>query len=676
MNIAQHLVLALLICISFGAKAQQAAVDEADEIPAPRQSLLKTAATKDFNKPLYFDQVDNGLVLPPLELDYELAADGKSFRIGNVLLSDKTFSVSFVPLAKAHPQLNQILSGSENDHMSLVFFAPEYLINPTAIEMVSRTGKVLWSYRFAENDLTNWNKRLDGWRKDLITKGIAAGAVARSGIFAARFAFTDARSAGIPLWNQKESFRFCLSEIRGRNSSRVCSQRYGMDASGDGAISMLKVRVEPVKPRVLLHGQEVKAKQSLVVPMDSPTSFYVEMVGGESYEFITLPNKLELMDIADTVKPNVLRIVGYDTRPLGRSVILNPDQYSTLTKMLGFEATIGDPRKFWAAALSKDDAKIYLPGEGGGVFKQRFELSQIPRALSRVYLDKRTPTGTYVDGIKLFGRKQPAAKITTDQNSVEVDSDENSEFMWRFKAADRGFINRSYLNVELDGKTYRSYFELYKGFPREISGRFSGVQTAGTFIIMGEVAYNHWFEDILGWSNYWMSRQRWGVNAKYFKSFNELKVDKAGTTAPLSVLTVDLKFRLTPGLWGRDETVGLLTSYQDVTFDELKAPMLGGGIFWARSMPKVFDDFLNTLIFMRYPKWVDMEFIYYGSSLNSDVKLKAPMSLNFHGKVLWSDRYFGEAGFGIKRYSFENAILNQKAELNTFYGTVGVGINF
>ncbi|KYG63227.1 hypothetical protein AZI86_15425 [Bdellovibrio bacteriovorus] len=668
-NIAQHLVVALLICISFGAYGQE----NTDDIPAAKQSLLKTAATKEFNKPLYFDQIDNGLILPPLELEYEMTPDGRALKVGSVLLSDKTFSVAFAPLGKTHSQLNQVL-GSENGQMSLAFYVPESLINPTAIEMVSRTGRLLWSYNFSENDLANWNKRLDDWRKELIAKGVSANNVARSGIFSARYAFVDARSAGVPLWNQKESFRFCLSETRGRNSSRVCSPRYGMDTAPDGALSMLKVRVEPVKPRVLLHGQEAPLKQTMVVPMDSPTSFFAELLGGESYEFITLPNKLELMDIADTAKPNLLRIVGYDTRPLGRSVILNPDQYSGLTKMLGFEATIGDSRKFWAAAILREDPKVYLPGEGGGIFKQRFELSQIPRAQSRVYLDKRTPTGTYNDGIKLFGRKQPAAKVSTDQNSVRVDSDDPSEFMWRFKAEERGQINRSYLNVEMDGKTYRSYFELYKGFPRELSGRFSGVQTASGFIVMGEVAYNQWFEDIFSWSNYWVSRQRWGINAKYFKSFNELKV-KDGT-APLSVLTVDLKYRFTPGLWGRDETVGLLASYQDVGFGELKAPMLGGGIFWARSMPKVFDDFLNTLIIMRYPKWVDMEFIYYGQSMNSDVTLNAPMSLNFHGKVLWSDRYFGEAGFGIKRYSFQDKVQNQKAELNTFYGTVGLGINF
>ncbi|WP_413942896.1 hypothetical protein [Bdellovibrio sp. HCB-162] len=687
MNIAQHLVLSALISFGTFAQAQEptpaappastpAPAEAQEEIPAPQRSLLKTAATRDFNKPLYFDQIDNGVILPPLELEYDLTGDkGKTLKIGNVLFNEKNFFFALLPLGKTHSQLNQILGSSEAAKTTLVMAWPDKLMTHGTLEMISRTGAVLWTYNFTEADHTKWAKQLEEWRKALITKGVPAKDLIRAGVFGSQFAIVDAEAAKAPFWGQKESFRFCLTQTDGRNSTKMCSQRYGTKSSGRNVI-MGKVRTDATTPRVLVQNEEAPMKNSVVVAADMPTSFFAELASGESYEFVTVPNKLELMDIADTKKPSVLRIVGYDTRPIGRSIILNPDQYSSLTKLLGFEATIGDPRKFWAAAIKKDDPKIYLPGQGGGVFKQRFELSEIPRTQSRAYLSKRTPTGTYIDGIKLEGRKQPVAEVSSDQNSVEVDPRDPASFVWKFKATERGQINRSYLNVTVDGKTYKSYYEIYKGFPRELSGRFTGVQAKSDFIIMGEVAYNQWFEDLFGWTNYWLSRQRWGFSAKYFQSFNQLKVDTAGNTAPLSVMTVDLKYRVTPGLWGRDESVGGMLSYQNVTFDKLKAPMLGVGAFWARSMPKVFDDFFNLLPIMRYPKWVDMEFIYYMSSMDSKVTLNAPMSLNFHGKVLWSDRYFGEAGFGMKRYSFTDSSLNQKAELNTFYGTVGLGINF
>lgn len=682
-KIAQHLVVSVLLLGSLSAPAQtQEAPQETqqetpqEEIPAPQRSLLKSAATKDFNKALYFDQVDNGVILPPMELDYDLTLNqGKVLRIGNMGFSEKSFFFALQPMGKLHPQLPQVLSESEAKQYALVMAWPEKLFNAGTVEMISRTGAVLWKHTFTESDRKAWKGKLDKWRKELVQKGVPAKELMRSGIFGTQFAVVDLESANAPFWGQKESFRFCLSQTEGRGQTKMCSQRYGAKSAGR-TVMMGRMKSDPIPARVLVQNENAPLKNSVPVASDMPSTFYAELVTGESYEFVAQPNKLELMDISDTKKPGVLRIVGYDTRPTSHSVILNPDQYGSFTKMLGFESTIGDPRKFWAAAVKKDDPKVYLPGQGGGIFKQKFDLSEIPSRQARVYLDKRTPTGTYIDGIKLEGRKQPAAAVSSEQNSAKENSKDPARFTWEFKAGERGKINRSYLNVDFEGKQYKSYYELYKGYPREISARFIAVQASSEFVLLGELAYNQWFESILGSTNYWLSRQRWGFSAKYFQSFTDLKVNTAGDKAPLKVMTLDLKYRATPGIWGRDESVGGLVSYQDVTFDEMKAPMLGVGAFWARSMPRVFDNLFNYIPLFRYPKWVDMEFIYYMNSLNSDVKLDSSMSLNFHGKVLWTDTWFGEAGFGIKRYAFTDSSLNQKAELNTFYGTIGVGLNF
>lgn len=661
--------------------AAEPAAEAAPPAPAPapaarERSLLKTAATANYSKALYFDQIDNGVILPPMELEYDLTAqDGKELSVGNVVLNEKNFFFALVPLAKGHSQLNQVISASEASKYTLLMMWPEKLLSYGKVEMISRTGDVLWSHTFSDADRKGWEKKLADWRKALVGKGVPANKVGRSGIFGSQYGIIDVASAKIPFWDQKESFRFCLIQAEGRGSTKICSQRYGSKSTPTSLI-MGKVRVDAPTPRVLVNNEEAPLKKVVPVSVENPTSFFAELGSGESYEFVTVPNKLQLMDISDLSKPNLLKIVGYDTRPLGRSIILNPDQYGSLTKMLGFEATIGDPRKFWMSTIQRDNPYIYLPGQVGGVFKQRFELSEIPRAQSRVYLDKRTPIGTYIDGIKLEGRKQPVAIVSSEQNSAEENPKDPAAFIWKFRATERGKINRSYLNVNFEGKTYRSYYEIYKGYPREVSGRFTGVVASGELIFLGEVAYNQWFEDLFGWTNYWASRQRWGLSGKYFQSLNQMKVDAAGNTAPFNVLTIDLKYRATPGLWGRDESVGGILSYQSVTFDKVKAPMLGVGAFWARSMPRVFDDLMNLFPFMNYPKWVDMEFLYYVSSMDANVVLNSPMSLNFHGKVLWTERFFGEAGFGIKRYGFADASQNQKAELNTFYGTVGLGLNF
>jgi hypothetical protein len=670
---AQHLILAVLTLSSGLSYAQETSTDE---VPAPQKSLLKTAANADYNKPLYFDQIDNGLVLPPLELEYDLqTSGGKALQIGNSQINEQTFFFSLGVLAKSHPQIAPVLNTGEGQRAVLLMRWPEKLFSTGQIEMISRTGRVLWSTSFAEGDQKKWNKQVETWRLQINAHGIPTSQISNTGLLAASWAITDLDSAGLQIKKITEPFRFCLTQTEGRGQTRLCSRFYGLRKVGD-TLGFGNLRSDVDKPRVLVQNEEAPLKASAAVDVAHPVIFFAEMLNGESYEFMALPNKLQLMDIADTKNPKVLRIVGYETRPLQKTSLLNPDQYNYFISLLGLEPTIGDSRKFWAAAVWKDDAKIYLPGQGGGVFKQRLELSEIPRAMARPYLNRRTPTGTYIDGVVLKGRKSKNVNVASDQNSVQLSKDDDSLFEWKFGAKERGEINRSYLNVNVDGKTYRSYYEIYKGYPRELSGRFSGVAGSGQFIVMGEVAYNQWFEDLLGWTNYWVARQRWGISAKYFQSFNQLKVDTAGNTAALKVLNVDLKFRLQPGLWNRDETFGVMASYQNVDFGNFRAPMMGVGGFWARSMPKSLDELLNYIPTFNHPKWVDVELIYYGQSLNSNVTLNTNVSLNFHGKVLWTNTFFGEAGFGLKRYAFTDSSLNQSAALNTVYGTVGVGLSF
>jgi hypothetical protein len=641
-----------------------------DEKKPGQKMVLKTARTEEYSKPVYFESMDN--LLPTMELEYDL--NGSSLRVGDTVIDDQSFFFAMVPVSRFHPKMQAVVGSREAGKIALVLRWPESLQKTGMLEVISRTGAVMWKEEITQAKRDEWKAKLEGWRKGLADRGIKINGQLKTSVFSTQYGIIDVGAQG---WKPfSESFRFCLTQAAGRAQSRLCSQRYVIRGSGK-QLSMAKVK-NPVQPRVLLQSQPAPLKQIAPVPRDMPTTFFAELASGESYEFIAVPNKLNLMDLTDTKKADQIRIVAWGTRPTIPSVILNPDDYSSLTRAIGFEATIGDMRKFWEATVSAEDPKIYLPGQGGGLFAQRFELAEVPQANARPYLRGTTPMGTYVDDVKLFGKKLDEVKVTSFENSIEVDDKDPKHFLWRFKAADRGEINRSYLSMEYQGKEYKAFYEIYKGFPRELSVRLSGLlQPSGEAVFLGEVAYNQWFENLLGWTNYYGGRQRWGVSAKYFKSLTKLVVDKAkGTQADLVVANADLKYRFSPGLWGRDETLGAMLDYQDVSFAQIKAPMLGVGAFWGRSMPKIFDDFLNLMPIMRYQKWVDMEFIFYPASLSSQVKLDTNFALNFHGKVLWTKHWFGEAGFGLKRYAIVDQKLQQKAELNTFYGTLGVGLSF
>lgn len=638
-----------------------------------RMGPLGSAKDKVYSKPLYFDQIDNGLTFLDPELVYDLeTSQGQSLKMGDVELSDKTFFVTLLGLDRAHPQMKRI-ANSLSKKPALILRYPDKLISSGTFEMLSRTGDVLWATQITEEDRGNWNKKLEQWRSELIKNGAPAQQLKRAGLFATQFAVEEFPTE--VLSRADRIFKFCLSSKTDKGSARLCSQWYGARKKGN-TLQLALARVADIQPRVLVFNKVAALKSTVSVKAGEPVNFFAELKKGQSYEFIAEPSLIDLADITDTNRPNILKLIGFNTRPTQGSILLNPDEVDSFKMKIGFAETIGDFRKFWAVAVKRDDPHLFFPGQGGGVFCHRFELKLIPREVSRPYLRFDTPTVTYSTRPVVYGKINPGVQLKTKQNQVVIDSQNKNLFQWTLDAPERGKMNRSYLDVQFQGSEYRGYTEIFRSYSNEISGRFSGLATSSGFLLMGEVAYNKWFETLFGWDSYYLSRLRWGISTKYFQTFTPLEVSTDGTKANINVLTLDLKYRFSPGVWGREETLGTILSFQNLTYGNIKAPMLGVGAFWARSMPKVFDDLFNYLPFMNYPKFVDMEFIYYPMTTSSNVKLQGNFALNFHGKVHWTETLFGEAGFGVKRYAVQDTSLAQEAALNTFYGTVGLGLNF
>jgi hypothetical protein len=640
-------------------------------VPPVKRKKIKavTARTKEFPKGLYFDS--NMSKMPPMEFEYDLSQDdGKTLIVGNTLLNEKTFYVALGNLNRWLPRA----SDTEGKQNILLLRWPEDLLKNGVLEMISRSGSVLWKTDINDKDVQGWKSRLSVWQKNAgidpkNMKGHGPAVLStQMGIFEWDTKVATSKS-------NDDWFRFCLSQMDGNSLTRLCSSRYMLKKTKSGGMVLAKQVITDATVRVLVRNEEAPTQGKIEVAPDVPVQFYADLSTGVSYEFVAIPPKLNIADMAEMNDPNFIRVIGWDIFPLAPYRPINREQYGRLTEILGFQPTIKDNRKFWESALPADNPVYYFVGSGGGVFKQTFDLSNVPPSAARVFLHKNTPRGTYANAIWLRGRKNPAAKISSDEWSVDPDPSDPNDFEWSFKAAEPGEINRSYLQVYYNKKPYRSYFEIYRSYSNELSGRFSGVYSGSALAVLGEVAYNHWFDTLFGWTNYTFSRQRWGIASKYFKSVNPLPLAN-GTSGILDVAVVDLKYRLSPGLWTRDETVGLIGSYQNVNFGDLKAPMLGVGTFWARSMPAVFDWIFNYFPLMDYPKWVDMEFIYYPMPMAANVKLGGCFAMNFHGQVLWKKNIFGEAGFGIKRYAIADESVGHKGEINTFYGTVGLGLKF
>jgi hypothetical protein len=626
------------------------------DAPAARDAPTKIliARNKEFPLSVHYDFSRDNLVLQPLEFEYDLTKDnGSTLILGPIVVNESKFNFTL-------GRLQQLYSAAQADAEVLLIRWPDYLLKSAVLEMISRGGKVLWKHDISVSDVEAWKNQLKAWRSERPSSvGILNPSV-----------------KGAPFATVDEPFRFCLTQGQSTKVTRLCSDQHIVRRQPGQLKLARQVLKTPI--RVLFQNEEASSKKKVIIRDRSQVIlFYADLSSGISYEFASKPPAAQISDIAPTTNPGLFRVVGWDIFPMGNSKVINEENYPDWVKKFGFEPTIKDERQFWEIGLKKENPVLYFPGEGGGVFRQRINIENIPPVLSRIYLRADTPKATYWNSVPLYGRKHSEVKPESKEYSI-VDSDppDPSLFIWNFKAVNKGEINKSYLTTQYKGKNYFGYYDVFRAFANELSGRFTGVYSSGTLMALGELAYNFWLESIFGNPNPYYSFQRWGFSGKVFRSLAPLPINQDGDKGNLDVSVFDFKYRLTPGVWTRDETVGLIASYQTMKFESLATAMVGFGAFWARSMPAVFDRWFNKFPLMNYPKWVDMELIVYTTALTPNVSLGINYALNFHGQVLWSKTLFGEAGFGLKRYSFTNSDRGESAELSTLYGTLGMGIKF
>jgi hypothetical protein len=647
---------------------------------APRSTKsakVNRAKDSDHTMPLKFDVLGDGIELPARELEYDASGEN-NLNIAGLDLNSTSLSAKILKGKKLHSRLAKSF-GEDAEQFFFLFQWPEGLLPEGNLEMISRSGRVVLRFDLNDEGKEEWRRQLATWRTGLIAGGLPKAQAEKAPLFKIGFGQrVEAPRKGSAFEPGLEPFRFCLTKNYDLGFTRLCTPMYEVRLVKKVPVIVL-LPLTSAPPRIIAFNESAPLKNSVPVAADQKVQFFAELANGMSYEFLSSPLPLNLVEMNVEPGATEARLVSWGPRPSLPVKELNREEEGFFDK-IGFQQTIGDLREFWELRIPLNNTAVYLPGTTGGIFKQQIVINKLPSESIRPYLDSRTIEASYVDGVKIFGRAGPGSKLSTKQNSIEPRG--GQEFVWYFQNRKRGETNRSYLTIKNGDQEFRAYHEMYKGYPRELSTRLSGiVSSEGSLVMMGELAFNYWFEDIFGWTNYYLARQRWGLSTKYFQSLTNFSLASSSATSTntgiLKVVTADLKYRLSPGLWNRDESWGLMGSYQKINYLSFDSAFTGGGIFWARSMPKIFDDLFNILPMFRYPKWVDADFILY--FLPGDAKTKinsVTYALNFHGKVMWTNAFFGEAGFGVKQYGFQDSTTLKKLQFGSLYGTVGLGLNF
>lgn len=608
-----------------------------------------------YKKPLWFDVVNNGVTVSEPHIEFTLQKDfGTSLYLGPLILHKDFFSINLTSRQKLDAGGSKMAFHNQED-MVLFFDWPKELIPYGRLEITNKDGNTIWSKQLGANELKEWKEKSEQVKGQLRKQEKSEEEVENNPLLKKTYAFFRSKSDPGPELRINEYYKFCLHNNIKDSFARICTPFYALKTVGT-QIEM-EMETPPKATKGFVNVQNTLQGKSAKIPLKpgEVVSFFAQLKSGAIIEFKGKVPNLKIYDMAlnDEKNPDQAQIVA----ELPAAVFLSSENLSSKDSL--------DPiNKLWKANYKVSEKKIYLPAEAGGFFQYDLNVQFLPSEKIRPYADSRNINATYV-------KSETQKVLVAGKSELETWNTENLEYeKW----------NRSYLMTKDDSREHKAYLEIYRGHPGEASLRLTGLTaTGGKPSIMAEAHVGYWFNSLVGWDNYYLSRQRWGLGAKYVNVLSAIPaISEDGTQSDVKIqsMIVDLKYRFTPGLWERDETWGALLSYENLTYGDHKVPKLGYGIFWARTMPQIFDDIFNKVSLFRYPKWVDMELIKYQSSMDANYKLGDDYAVNFHGKILWTPRFYGEAGFGMKKYYFLQKETLQGGTLNTFYGTLGLGVNF
>lgn len=634
-----------------------------------------------------FDPLQNGVQVGAPVVQWKLT--DQSILMGDVLIDDSSFLIQVGALADLDP----LLAKAVGNPFTLVVDWPRGLIKKGLLEAHDRAGNLRWTFPLGDSEITDWGEVRSRWRSSLRKSPdprarALADATSRSVLWTA-FAKPDFSPEEIPL-EAGTQVRFCLSDRSpGAEYGRICTGYLEFRENEKKQLQFFRVRSMSTTPQVIVSKQVQKLEGEFALPEKAPLQFFAQLGSGISVDFLLTTPKFRWVDVVESNSGRTRRFSIQGAVPTRYQRQIESFEKNILERWIGpwWERSISFEEPTYQVDLPSDMNQLSILAEHGGVITLPLTIGTVPTERIRPRLNRGTPTGTYISQPPLEGKK---AK-NTELKDPSVRMKKNGEdFVWNFSAPKRGEIHRSYINVQKGEDQFRAYYDMYRGTPREISLRFSALTgTDGASVLLGEAAFQYWFEDFLGMTNYWLGRHRWGLSAKSFRSLSNLNLGLI--RAPIQHTSLLLKYRFTPGLWVRDESFGLILGVVDLNWPPYVTRMSGAGLFWARSMPRALDTALNWIPIFRYPKWVDMDFLYLSTQLTardiviqqfgtSSGGLGGNWEFNFRGKVLVSESFFYEAGMGIKRFDMlRNDVVEDVQTRLSFlsgFATFGMGFNF
>lgn len=624
-------------------------------------SLSNQRGHDEFKRPLLFAPEDNGLQPENPQIKWDMDASGDKINLGGLKLSASLFNLKIDQTKRSEAPRD--ISASREGSASVVnlsFSWPTLLAKSGLVSIESLDGTVAWSIVITEQARANWRKKLARHKNTLLHAHLGA-----------QWGLTDLPAVALKPFRGGAPFRMCLAQTNSElEKLRACTRPYSFQQVAKGR--QIVALSERVTPTVFLGSKAIGAHGLVNLPLGKLVELKIAFADGSTIDLASQPAALSLLDVVESKDGREIILTGRLNQPLGKKKIVSrPESHF-------WAATGVEQDTIWQIALPNETPTLRVLGAFNLPFTFLFRYEKLPTEADRVFVREATATGTYSSEPLLFGYSEKVGSISSSEESAKKTDDHH--FEWTFAAPEIGQRNRA--RISLIGPpdrpgTWVAHHRLYRGFPIEASARLAGVLgSSGSLIVLGEIAGSVWLESLGFTQNDLISRQRWGLTSRYFRSLTAIQSAQGVSVSDFTVINADLKYNIMRGIWNRDQLFGIMGSLQSVTLAGLQSSMSGGGVYWARTMPKIFAELFDKFPLLDYSKYVDVEFVYYPFLLSNQIQTGNSYSLNFHGKVFWTPRLYGEAGFGIRKYYLADVSANRFITFATAYGNVGIGLIF
>lgn len=567
----------------------------------------------------------------------------ESMQVGRINIQKNDFKIAFIKADNL--QNNNGSNNSTNQNMEkIVIELIQAEIDFHSLEILDRTGQLIFQSKIGQSNISIY----------------------------------DPKTSMNMILSQSNSFRICFISKFETDELRICSSNLTFDDSIQDFRFLQPT--EQAKNRIYINNNEVANHQSSFVPEQTEKlTIHFENKAGMSLSYVGQIPQLNITEL--TRSKDQVNISGKGLLPLEIQLNklendLHPMISQTYTPHFYFE----DPDNWFGSFQFQDKITFHFQNGVYSPFEIKVQLFDLPLEKDKPTIQHNHPNVTYLnqthreiilsDNTKISSLIENLSTNTSNQAKIELR--QNSIFD----------ITANTMQIT-DSKNQSRLlkYESILGTNTEVSVRLTSATGGNNATFLGEFKSDYWFETIPFMKTHQYSLLRLGVSAKYYQNISEMSYIQKNNETETEIKTkmrlfyLDLKYRTNPGIWNRDESVGPILSFQQADVTNTQFNLIGLGFFWARSMPFIFNEIMNYLPYMKYPKYVDLDFVYYFNTPSKDFRLISNWALNFHGKVMWTKQFFGEAGFGFKTYSIYNSSNNIVA-LSSFYGTVGIGWQF